>query len=285
MTMLQAHLLCIAVVGVDYCARTWRMQWLMQGLGHRLPFMEVFTQTAVGEAASSLTPLRLGGEPARVWAMGRAGVKVTPAIVGIGVEIIAMTPVIILIALVMMVFFAPEWWDEVGPSLSSAAQRGWPWIVAVGIVTALAAWLGYRLAPAGAKALRREIIAARIYARRMPRWPFWASVPMTAINVAGRVAILPILVSTLEDPVSLWASAMGSFTLLYSQLFLPTPSGAGAVELGFLGGAAGDFGEDVAPLLLIWRFYTVGIGVLLGGGLAIWRYGGRNVAASVKGRR
>jgi len=260
------------------------MQWLMQGLGHRLPFMELFTQTAVGEAASSLTPLRLGGEPARVWAMGRAGVKMTPAIVGIGVEIIAMTPVIIFLAVVVMVLFAPEWWVEVGPSLVAAAQRGWPWIVAVALVTMLAAWLGHRLAPAGVKALRREIIAARIYARRMPRWPFWASVPMTVINVAGRVAILPILVSTLPDPISVGASAMGSFTLLYSQLFLPTPTGAGAVELGFLGGAAGDLGEQVTTLLLIWRFYTVGIGVLLGGALAIWRYGGRTVAASVKGR-
>jgi uncharacterized membrane protein YbhN (UPF0104 family) len=54
---------------------------------------------------------------------------------------------------------------------------------------------------------------------------------------------------------------------------LPTPSGAGAVELGFLGGAAGDLGAQDAWLLLAWRFYTNGIGVILGIVLASRIYG------------
>jgi len=66
---------------------------------------------------------------------------------------------------------------------------------------------------------------------------------------------------------------VGSFALLYSQLLLPTPSGAGAVELGFLGGAAGDLGSDQGWLLLAWRFYTNGLGVLLGVWLAARIYG------------
>ncbi|MFL5401729.1 MAG: hypothetical protein ACJ8BF_02815, partial [Gemmatimonadales bacterium] len=64
-----------------------------------------------------------------------------------------------------------------------------------------------------------------------------------------------------------------SFALLYSQLILPTPSGAGAVELGFLGGAAGDLGDSEGWLLLAWRFYTNGFGVLLGVWLAARIYG------------
>jgi uncharacterized membrane protein YbhN (UPF0104 family) len=66
---------------------------------------------------------------------------------------------------------------------------------------------------------------------------------------------------------------LGSFALLYSQLVLPTPSGAGVVELGFLGGAAGDLGDHQAWLLLAWRFYTNGLGVLLGIWLAAHIYG------------
>jgi uncharacterized membrane protein YbhN (UPF0104 family) len=66
---------------------------------------------------------------------------------------------------------------------------------------------------------------------------------------------------------------LGSFALLYSQLVLPTPSGAGAVELGFLGGAAGDMGEHQGWLLLAWRFYTNGIGVVIGIWLAAQIYG------------
>jgi uncharacterized membrane protein YbhN (UPF0104 family) len=66
---------------------------------------------------------------------------------------------------------------------------------------------------------------------------------------------------------------LGSFALLYSQLVLPTPSGAGAVELGFLGGAAGDLGDGEGWLLLAWRFYSNGVGVLLGVWLAVQIYG------------
>ena len=66
---------------------------------------------------------------------------------------------------------------------------------------------------------------------------------MSFINLATRVAILPVLALTLADPPAMGPLAVGSFALLYSQLVLPTPSGAGAVELGFLGGAAGDLGS------------------------------------------
>jgi uncharacterized membrane protein YbhN (UPF0104 family) len=65
----------------------------------------------------------------------------------------------------------------------------------------------------------------------------------------------------------------GSFALLYSQMVLPTPSGAGVVELGFLGGAAGELGDGQGWILLAWRFYTNGIGALLGVWLAARIYG------------
>ncbi|MGH7514015.1 MAG: hypothetical protein ACREOQ_13965, partial [Gemmatimonadales bacterium] len=88
-----------------------------------------------------------------------------------------------------------------------------------------------------------------------------------------RVAILPVLALTLPDPPAMGPLVLGSFALLYSQLILPTPSGAGAVELGFLGGAAGDLGAGEGGLLLAWRIYTNGIGVLLGVALAARIYG------------
>jgi uncharacterized membrane protein YbhN (UPF0104 family) len=107
----------------------------------------------------------------------------------------------------------------------------------------------------------------------MPRGPLLASIPLSLINLATRVAILPVLALTLPSPPPIGPLAVGSFALLYSQLILPTPSGAGAVELGFLGGAAGDLGADEGWLLLAWRVYTNGIGVLLGVVLAARVYG------------
>ncbi|HEU4566209.1 MAG TPA: hypothetical protein VFS05_16220, partial [Gemmatimonadaceae bacterium] len=42
---------------------------------------------------------------------------------------------------------------------------------------------------------------------------------------------------------------------------------------GFVGGAAGELGADVGPLLLEWRLYTTGIGIVLGLVLAAVHYG------------
>ena len=100
-----------------------------------------------------------------------------------------------------------------------------------------------------------------------------ASIPLSFINLATRVAILPVLALTLPSPPAMGPLVLGSFALLYSQLVLPTPSGAGAVELGFLGGAAGDLGSGEGWLLLAWRLYTNGIGVILGVVLAAHVYG------------
>jgi uncharacterized membrane protein YbhN (UPF0104 family) len=107
----------------------------------------------------------------------------------------------------------------------------------------------------------------------MPRWPLIASLPLSFVNLAARVAILPVLALTLPEPPAMGPMLVGSFALLYSQLLLPTPSGAGAVELGFLGGAVGDLGENQGWLLLAWRWYTSGIGVVLGVWLAAKIYG------------
>jgi len=82
-----------------------------------------------------------------------------------------------------------------------------------------------------------------------------------------------VLTLTLPSPPPLGPVIFGSFALLYSQMVLPTPSGAGVVELGFLGGAAGELGEGQGWILLAWRFYTNGLGLFLGVWLALSIYG------------
>ena len=134
-------------------------------------------------------------------------------------------------------------------------------------------WYATRVASPAVRHVRRPVRRAMVYWRRMPRWPLVASMPLSFLNLATRVAILPVLALTLPNPPELGPMLVGSFALLYSQLILPTPSGAGAVELGFLGGAAGDLGSGAGWLLLAWRFYTNGVGVLLGVGLAAHTYG------------
>jgi uncharacterized membrane protein YbhN (UPF0104 family) len=274
MTLLQAHLICLGLVGADLLARAWRIQWLVRGLGQRITLWDSFVLNAFGDAACALTPLRLGGEPARLAGMLRSRVPAPAAFVAISLEVLAAWPVIIVAAGWLAWRYAPEWWNEAGPRLSAAAMTAWPWVLAVVVLSALA-WRSARqkVASPAARQLRRPVRRAMVYWRRMPRWPLVASVPMSLINLGTRVAILPVLALTLPSPPPMGPLALGSFALLYSQLVLPTPSGAGAVELGFLGGAAGDLGADDGWLLLTWRLYTNGIGVVLGVALAARIYG------------
>ncbi|MDQ3996762.1 MAG: hypothetical protein M3303_07055 [Gemmatimonadota bacterium] len=156
--------------------------------------------------------------------MTRLGVPVTPAVVGIGVEIVAMTAVVLAGAALVALYLAPEWWAAAGPVLARHGRSGGSWIVGVAIATALAWWLAHRAASVAAAALRREIAGARARMRELPTWPLLASVPMTALNVGARVAVLPILVSAMPNQPHFGPVIVGSFALLYSQLVLPTPA-------------------------------------------------------------
>jgi uncharacterized membrane protein YbhN (UPF0104 family) len=273
MTALQAHLICIALVAADLVARAWRIQWIIQGLGHRMTVKDAFILNAFGDAACALTPLRIGGEPARLAGILRSRVPATAAFVGISLEVLAAWPVIILAAAWLMWQYAPAWWVSAGPRLGAAAAGAWPWVALVVLASAIAWHYARRVTSPIARQLRRPVRRALVYWRRMPRWPLVASIPMSLVNLATRVAILPVLALTLTSPPAMGPMILGSFALLYSQLILPTPSGAGAVELGFLGGAAGDLGDGQGWLLLAWRFYTNGLGVLLGVWLAAQIYG------------
>ena len=273
MTPVEAHLICLALVAADLVARVWRIQWIVQGLGHRMSAKDTFILNAFGDAACALTPLRIGGEPARLAGMLRSGVPAPAAFVGISFEVLAAWPVIILAVAWLGWQYAPAWWISVGPRLSAAAQGAWPWVALVVLASIVAWYYARRVASPVTRHLKRPVRRALVYWRRMPRWPLVASVPLSLINLVTRTAILPVLALTLAHPPALGPMMLGSFALLYSQLVLPTPSGAGAVELGFLGGAAGDLGDDQAWLLLAWRFYTNGIGVILGVWLAAQIYG------------
>lgn len=273
MSLLDATLVCIALVAVDLVVRAWRIQWIVQGLGHRIGFWDSFILNAWGDAACALTPLRIGGEPARLAGMLKSRVPATAAFVAISLEVLAAWPVILIAAGWLIWRHAPDWWTTAGPRLIEAAAGAWPWVVLVTVVSVAAWWYARRVASPAVRHVRRPVRRALVYWRRMPLWPLVVSLPLSFLNLATRVAILPVLALTLPAPPAIGPMLVGSFALLYSQLLLPTPSGAGAVELGFLGGAAGDLGARAGWLLLAWRFWTNGVGVLLGVALAAHAYG------------
>jgi uncharacterized membrane protein YbhN (UPF0104 family) len=247
-----------------------------------MSFGDAFIANVFGDAACALTPLRIGGEPARLAGMLRAAVPATASFVAISIEIIAAWPIIILSAAWLAWAFAPEWWSIAEPGLRETFAEAWPWVVLIAVVSVVAWWLARRAIRMIGHRVRRPLKRVLVYWRRMPRWPIAASLPCTLVNVVARTAILPILALTLPVPPDLGPTALGAFALLYSQLILPTPSGVGAVDLGFLAGAAGDLGDGGATLLLLWRFYTSGFGIVLGLWFAARVYGWRVVRGWIR---
>jgi uncharacterized membrane protein YbhN (UPF0104 family) len=259
------HLLCLALVAADLLARALRIQWLLGGLSCRITLLEAFRLNAYGDAACAVTPLRIGGEPARLAGMLAARVPASAGFVAISLEVLAAWPVIITAVVTVFLLFGRDWWATASPALASAAASGWPWVVAL-VMVSVVAWLVARrwIRRPSARMIRRPLRRVAVYWRRMPALPLLASVPMTLVNVASRAGLLVVLAQALPQPPALAPLVVGSFVLIYSQLFLPTPSGAGVVDLGFLSGAAGDLGPAEASLLFWWRFYTSGVGILLG---------------------
>src|SRR5438270_481908 len=72
-----SHLLALGLLGVDCLVRAWRIQLAVWTAGRRLSFSDAFRLNLYGEAASQLTPNRLGGEPARF--LGPAGPARVPS--------------------------------------------------------------------------------------------------------------------------------------------------------------------------------------------------------------
>ena len=62
---------------------------------------------------------------------------------------------------------------------------------------------------------------------------------------------------------------LASALLVYGQTLAPTPAGAGVVELGFLVGLQRISPGALPALILLWRTYTLALGVVAGSALLL----------------
>jgi len=273
MSAVLANLICVALVAVDQISRTVRMQCLARGLGARTRFIDMFTVNVAGDAAAALTPMRIGGEPVRVGGIMKAGLPVSDTLALVTVEGTVEYVTVVAIAALMGWRYGGEWWRATRGTLVPALRHALPW-AAVIVLAGVVIWL----------ILRRFVPTITIHvggtlrdslrnARRMPLWATGITVPLTAIHILARVAVLPVLISTIASPPPMGAVWLGSLALLYGQLLVPTPSGAGAVELSFLNGVAGVISSDATQILILWRFYTTLTGILLGFAFGVPLYG------------
>src|SRR2546428_8836058 len=80
------HFLALALLALDSLFRAWRIQLAAWTAGGRLSFADAFRLNLYGEAASQLTPNRLGGEPARFLGLAEAGLRPGAALLADRVE-------------------------------------------------------------------------------------------------------------------------------------------------------------------------------------------------------
>ncbi len=263
MSSLHAHLLCAALVVLDSLARALRIQFFALGLGSRIRFFHAIVLNLFGDAAASVSPLRVAGQPARLLGLHHAGMSTKSAIVTIAIEALATYAVVIVTGLFLAWRYGADWLADAGPLLASV-WRILPWVTLALLVGILVYRLRTRRSALASEPSSEGWAATFAAARHIPLWIWVASVPLSVMNILGRVLILPILAQTLPEAPSFGATTLGSFALLYGQIFLPTPSGAGAVDTGFLRGAAGDLGDAGKRLLFWWRIYTTMLALVAG---------------------
>src|SRR6058998_1137293 len=252
------HFLALALLALDSLFRAWRIQLAAWTAGGRLSFADAFRLNLYGEAASQLTPNRLGGEPARFLGLTEAGLRPVTGLVAIGVEVACEWPVFLLAAAALFVYYVPDWRDAAGVWLRRHRAGELVTIEIVALVVLLGVYLLQRLVRSGMirHRVRRQWRVALAHVQRAPRWVLGAGALLTVVSVGARALILPALAWGIPGRPPLSQMFFGALALLHAPLVVPLPSGGGGLEVAFLNGFAGDFGARQVTMLLLWRFYT-----------------------------
>ena len=278
------HLLALALLAIDCVVRAWRIQLAVWTAGGRLSFDDAFRLNLYGEAASQLTPNRLGGEPARFLGLTEARLRPVTAIVAIGVEVASEWPVFLIAGAALFAYYVPDWHVAAAAWLRRHRAGELVSIEVVALLVLIIVYLLQRLARAGfvRHRVRRQWRVAWAHVRRAPWWALGAGALLTVISVVARALILPALAWELPhgSVPPFGEMFFGALALIHAPLVVPLPSGGGGLEVAFLNGFAGDFGAHQVTMLLLWRFYTAVLLTVLGV-YAMVRYLGYRAAVQV----
>ena len=190
-----SHLLALALLALDTLVRAWRIQLATRTAGARLSFRDAFRLNLYGEAASQLTPNRLGGEPARFLGLTEAGLRPVTGLVAIGVEVACEWPVFLVAFAALFVYYVPDWREAAGVWLRRHRAGELVTIEIIALVVLLGIYLLQRLVRSGMirHRVRRQWRVALAHVRRAPRWVLGAGALLTVVSVAARALILPAL--------------------------------------------------------------------------------------------
>ena len=270
------HALAILLLALDCAARAWRIQLASWASGGHLGFLDALRLNLYGEAACTVTPNRLGGEPARFLGMTWSGLRVVQALVALGVEVAAEWPVFGIGALALAGYYIPDWSNAADRFLTHSLARDLLGFELIALMILLVVWTLQRLVRPGAirHRVRRQWRVALAHVRRAPWWALFVGALLTVISLAARAMILPALLWGHPNAPPRAVMFFGSLVLIHAPLVVPLPSGGGGIEVAFLSGFAGDFGPGHQVItLLLWRFYTTILLTVLGMYLLVRTHG------------
>lgn len=284
---LKAHLLAFAAFAVEVAARSIKLTWSAKAVGTRLPFATSLRTSLGGDFGASITPARMGAEPARFLILAEAGIAASDAMVILYAELFFEMISLGVVVLAMTVLFG-------------ASSRAF--VAMIGVVGGYAAFV-LGLGAAGVILSRRNVgDEPPPWARRIrlhgKRWAFvqrwfermratvdrfrnmrygWATLSLLAsiTHMAVRFTILPVIVySMTSTPVPLAPLVVWPLGIIYGAGVVPAPGGGGAVELAFRAALGGVIPPDLfAASLVWWRFYTfylyIALGALVAGNTAL----------------
>lgn len=261
---------CLALLLLNLVVRTWRTQLIFGGLGHSVAFLDVATANLAGDAAAALTPLRVGGIPAQVAFFQRIGSPPQVTVPTLLVESILLYPVYAVLGGWLALTAGLEWFALL-KSFTTTAGRLLSNVAGLFLIGWLLVLIVRRAAPTRSRMVGRSMREGLTLTRGMGWRVPVLTVPLTAVDVLTRIALLPLLAIGVPNAPPADVLAIASFAMLYGQIAMPTPGGAGIVDMGLMGGAAGNLGSGAGDIVFWWRVYTVGVHMLLAGPALWWR--------------
>lgn len=267
--LLHAHAAATIFVVCDTVARTLRIYWLMGGVHGRLPVREAFVVTTFGDAASAVTPWRAGGEVVRLAGMKHSGVDYSRSLAVLAVETMVGYTMLAIAGALLAIAYGRE-------IVGGAALPGINFLILCaalgGLVAGIAVFRArnHRTFP-GAEKISAFFRNSWLHVRALSPGAIMTACALTIISLASRVAILPAIALVSGSMANAGALTLLSLILLYGQIAIPVPSGAGPIDYALLN--SGDAIPDPALTLGMWRFYTVIIPALIGFTAGFLRYG------------
>jgi uncharacterized protein (TIRG00374 family) len=284
---LRAHVLAFGAFIVEVLARSLKLTLSAKAVRSRLPLTTSLRTSLGGDFGASITPARVGAEPARFLILKEAGVPAADAMVILYTELFLEAISLAVVVTAIAILFRAS---------------GKAFLAMIGVVGGYALFviglgiLGYVMsrrqvadeAPGWAQRVRlhgkRWEIVQRWFDRvRTTVDAFrdmrlgWAALSLFAsiIHVAVRFTILPAIVySTTKAAVPLAPLVIWPMGIIYGAGVVPAPGGGGAVELAFRAALSGVIpARTFASALVWWRFYTfyiyIAFGALVAGNTAL----------------